>query len=345
MNMNKKILFIITITFSFIIFSNNVYAACSDMGELGYGLGVETAETEEEQKKFDECRSQIENGFKCKVEFSLNGMATGSYTCKKSDQCAEEYYAHAGKCLKKGGNTEVEKKCSDFTIKDDCKTKRDCEWINGVCTDIYVAENPCSESDILKVFRFYGYLLMIAKVAIPLIIIVMGTFDLFKSVVDKDEKSLTKQVKILLMRVVAGVFIFFLPTFIYAIFDISTDLNIVNDTKYKACVDCLLKPNDCNTDVNNNGKSKKTESSEKAEETKSSEKSEVTTEFKCEYALSEPQCKAYNSKYGCLWNNSKKTCQTEDNYNKSLCTTYLIEATCKSHSECEWNDFTCSAKK
>ena len=73
----------------------------------------------------------------------------------------------------------------------------------------------------------------------------MGTFDLFKSVVDKDEKSFTKQLKILLMRIVAGIFVFFLPSIVYAIFGLSTDLNIVSEEKYKGCVDCLLKPTTC----------------------------------------------------------------------------------------------------
>ena len=47
------------------------------------------------------------------------------------------------------------------------------------------------------------------------------------------------------MRIFAGVFVFFIPTIIYALFSISSDLNIVEEQKYKTCADCLLKPTSC----------------------------------------------------------------------------------------------------
>ena len=136
--------------------------------------------------------------------------------------------------------------CNTYT-KQQCSTISKCEWNNveNECQEVYVAEMPCDDDNIKIALRFFGYLLMVAKVAIPLIIIVMGTIDLFKSVVDKDEKSFAKQLKILLMRIVAGIFVFFLPSIIYALFGISSDLNIVNENKYKGCIDCVLKPTIC----------------------------------------------------------------------------------------------------
>lgn len=135
--------------------------------------------------------------------------------------------------------------CSNLD-KSACKYNRNCKWTGADCIDAYVAADPCNDKNILTSLRFFGYLLMIAKVAIPLIIIVMATFDLFKSVVDKDEKSLGKQVKIILMRIVAGIFVFFLPSLVYALFDLSAELKIVDDAKYQGCVTCLLKPTECN---------------------------------------------------------------------------------------------------
>lgn len=252
MNMSKKLLFIFITFLSFILFSNSVYAACSDI-KIDTVTGIENEnDIKKRQELIKECKESTENGFACYLdEHTSENSGYTIYRCKKSNTCAIGYYVYGGKCIKEssGDEGEIDTKCSSYTVEDDCKTRMNCEWINGICTTAYVAEDPCSESDILKTFRFYGFLLMIAKVAVPLIIIVMGTFDLFKSVVDKDEKSLSKQVRMLLMRVVAGIFIFFLPTIVYAIFDISTDLNIVSDAKYKACVDCLLKPTGCNTEV------------------------------------------------------------------------------------------------
>lgn len=137
--------------------------------------------------------------------------------------------------------------CNTFS-ESQCALNRRCKWnpVESNCQDVYLAADPCSDTNILRTMNFFGYLLLIARVAIPLIIIVIGSIDLFKSVIDKDEKSFTKQIKTLGMRVVAGVFVFFIPTLIYALFSISTQLNIVEDERYEGCVQCLLEPTECN---------------------------------------------------------------------------------------------------
>lgn len=123
-----------------------------------------------------------------------------------------------------------------------CENMANCKWANGQCMIRYVAENPCDENDIRKVLKIFGYIILIAKVAVPLIIIGFGTFDLFKSVVDKDEKSLGKQVKQLGIRVVAGIIVFFIPNFVNALFGISDKLNIIETAQFKTCASCLLDP-------------------------------------------------------------------------------------------------------
>lgn len=114
----------------------------------------------------------------------------------------------------------------------------------------YVAENPCDENSIKTVMRLFGYVLLIARVAVPLIIIGLGTFDLAKSVIDKDEKSLTKQIKQLGIRILAGLLVFFVPNIVAVVFSMSDKLNIIETGQYKTCADCLLKPGNC--DVNDN---------------------------------------------------------------------------------------------
>lgn len=135
--------------------------------------------------------------------------------------------------------------CSSLD-KTACTYNRSCKWNGADCIDGYVAADPCNDENIQTALRFVGYILFIAKIAIPLIIIVVATFDLFKSVVDKDEKSLGKQIKIIIMRIVAGIFVFFLPTIVYALFNLSAELKIVDDAKYQGCATCLLKPTECN---------------------------------------------------------------------------------------------------
>ena len=109
----------------------------------------------------------------------------------------------------------------------------------------YVAEKPCDETSIRLVMRLFGYILLVARIAVPLIIIGFGTFDIFKSVVDKDEKSLTKQFKQLGIRILAGLIVFFIPNIVSVFFSMSDKLNIIETDQYKTCYNCILKPTKC----------------------------------------------------------------------------------------------------
>lgn len=114
----------------------------------------------------------------------------------------------------------------------------------------YVAENPCDENSVRLVMRLFGYILLVARIAVPLIIIGFGTFDIFKSVIDKDEKSLGKQAKQLGIRIFTGLMVFFIPNIVSLFFSVGDTLNIINTAQYKTCSNCLLKPTSCSVDEN-----------------------------------------------------------------------------------------------
>lgn len=142
-------------------------------------------------------------------------------------------------------------KCDGLDEKS-CKQFQHCTWDggNGKCIDGYVAANPCSENSIKRVLKIFGFLIFVAKIAVPLIIIGLGTFDLFKAVVDKDEKSFGKQVKQLIIRVVTGLMVFFVPNIVNAAFSLSNKFGIIEDDKYATCRSCVLNPTNnstCNT--------------------------------------------------------------------------------------------------
>ncbi len=109
----------------------------------------------------------------------------------------------------------------------------------------YVGQNFCSESSTLKIFGVAGQILIIAKILVPLIIIVLAIFDMYKAVIGKDEKEIVKQTKVIALRVVLGVFIFFIPTLTHWVIDLIYQDNPENS--YKQCFDCVLSPIDnCN---------------------------------------------------------------------------------------------------
>ena len=102
--------------------------------------------------------------------------------------------------------------------------------------------NICSsENTTLKVFQVIGYILFILKILVPIIIIVLGVIEFGKAALSGDEKANTTSFKTLMMRIITGVTIFFIPT----ILDFA--LSLVQGTKdaaskYDGCTTCMFDP-------------------------------------------------------------------------------------------------------
>ena len=98
-----------------------------------------------------------------------------------------------------------------------------------------------------RILVMAGYILIAAKILVPFIIIVMGTIDFYKAIVGGDaSKEISKQAKNLGLRLVLGVFIFFIPNIVdWTIGLISNDTN--NNTQ---CIKCVLEPGNCDVDTN-----------------------------------------------------------------------------------------------
>lgn len=105
----------------------------------------------------------------------------------------------------------------------------------------HVGDNFCSEPGVLKGIRLVGYLLYIAKFAVPLIIIFFGTLDLFKSIQGGEFKAISKQAKVLGMRCILGLAIFLLPSVINWVLNSVTS----DSTGNSSCYSCLLQPFSC----------------------------------------------------------------------------------------------------
>lgn len=138
-------------------------------------------------------------------------------------------------------------------------------FLNILLDDIHVADNVCADSNVLKAIRFVGYLLTLAKLFIPLIIVGFGIFDLYKSVISA-ENTLTKQLKSIGFRVIIGLLIFFIPNFVNIVLGGLTSFEWISED-YRKCEICLLKPFSCeisddngglNTPTNNNNNSTNT---------------------------------------------------------------------------------------
>lgn len=98
----------------------------------------------------------------------------------------------------------------------------------------------CSEAS--EVLQFAGWILTVFKVAIPLLIIALGMFDLGKAVVASKDEEIKNATKRLLYRALAGVVIFFIPSIILWLFGSVNGYKEISPEEFQVCQDCILKP-------------------------------------------------------------------------------------------------------
>lgn len=96
------------------------------------------------------------------------------------------------------------------------------------------------------VIQIIGYILMVFKIAIPLLIIALGIFDFGKAVIAEKEDEIKKQTKRLLYRVIAGIVIFLIPNLVLWIFTAFVDDYSADAENFKTCETCFLHPSQCN---------------------------------------------------------------------------------------------------
>lgn len=99
-----------------------------------------------------------------------------------------------------------------------------------------------------SIWQIVGYVILIFKILIPVILIIMGTIDLGKAIVSSDDKAISKSISSFAKRIIIAVAIFFIPTIIGLSFDLVTEFSQDIKEDYSNCLDCLLSPDDkCDT--------------------------------------------------------------------------------------------------
>ena len=100
---------------------------------------------------------------------------------------------------------------------------------------------PSICSDLAPIWQIIGWVLWVFKIVIPIVIIVFGMIDLGKAVVASKDDEIKKSIKSLVMRAIAGIVIFFIPTLVGAIFSLVGEFND-NRAEYDKCSACIRNP-------------------------------------------------------------------------------------------------------
>ena len=92
------------------------------------------------------------------------------------------------------------------------------------------------------IWQFVGYFFVALKIAVPLIIIILGIVDFAKAVVSSDDKAISGAAMGLFKRLIIGVVIFFIPTIVDVVFGFISNFTGDIMTPIAACEECLLNP-------------------------------------------------------------------------------------------------------
>lgn len=91
-----------------------------------------------------------------------------------------------------------------------------------------------------NIWQIVGYIVLILKIGIPIILIVLGMVDLGKAVISSDDKAISKAVGTLTKRFIAAVIIFFVPSIVSAVFKMVTGTAInATGSDTNICVQCV----------------------------------------------------------------------------------------------------------
>lgn len=117
-------------------------------------------------------------------------------------------------------------------------TKKDLEKL-GI-TQVNLCSN---DSTSLLVFQVIGYIIIVIKILVPIILIVLGSIDLGKASLSGDDKAMKDATVQFAKKVLIGLIIFFIPTvldFFLSLIDGTTEIS----NKYRGCTECILNPSD-----------------------------------------------------------------------------------------------------
>lgn len=91
-----------------------------------------------------------------------------------------------------------------------------------------------------NIWLILGYVVMVFKLIVPLLLIIFGMVDLGKAVVSSEEKAISKSVNTLIRRFIAAVIIFFIPTIVSAVLSAVGLVKNDNGSDYHVCLQCVV---------------------------------------------------------------------------------------------------------
>ena len=95
-----------------------------------------------------------------------------------------------------------------------------------------------------NIWQIVGYVLLVFKIVIPILLIIFGIIDLGKAVIASKDDEIKKATGSLVKRAIAAVIIFLLPTIVTFIMGVISDFtNSGAKDDFNVCRTCISRPN------------------------------------------------------------------------------------------------------
>ena len=91
-----------------------------------------------------------------------------------------------------------------------------------------------------KIPEITSYIMTIVQIAVPVILVIIGSIDLIKGITSQKEDEVKKNQKIFVKRLVIAVLIFFIIVIVKFIISLVADSSSGN---ISSCIDCFLNNN------------------------------------------------------------------------------------------------------
>ncbi|MBR1414164.1 MAG: hypothetical protein IJ574_05820 [Bacilli bacterium] len=92
--------------------------------------------------------------------------------------------------------------------------------------------------------KIIGVVLLVVKIAVPIILLLTGAIAYGSAVISNDEKAMKGATSKLISKIIAAIVIFLLPYLLNTLFNLIDDYAQLGKS-YKACWNCVLKPDTC----------------------------------------------------------------------------------------------------
>lgn len=104
--------------------------------------------------------------------------------------------------------------------------------------------NSQKNPNVLKVMNFFGYVLIIIKILVPLGLIIIGSISLINTIISGNYDELLSTAKKFGIKIICAIAVFIIPTIInfsIGLIDGATD----GVAEYNNCRKCIFEPNEC----------------------------------------------------------------------------------------------------